>query len=253
MNQEGGRASADVASKHRVRRVAFFGGSFDPPHLGHLAVARAAQVAFGLDEVLFAPVGAQPLKPEGSSASFDDRLAMTKLAIEGEAGFAISLADSPIRNGEPNFTIETLRRVGSELGDDGILFCLIGADSFFGLRQWHRAAEIPFVAPLIVAWRPGEALNELQSALPEGLTLGPTPDAVRNECGVEVAEYRILDVAGGRAPFYVLPGLHVEISATEIRRRLREEGPGAKTASQGSSKLLPDAVEEYIRTHGLYR
>ena len=68
--------------------MAFFGGSFDPPHLGHLAVARAARAAFHLDTVLFAPVGAQPLKPEGSAASFEQRLAMTRLAIAGEPGFA---------------------------------------------------------------------------------------------------------------------------------------------------------------------
>ena len=66
------------------RRVAFFGGSFDPPHLGHLAVAWAAQAALGLDTVLFAPVGAQPLKPLGSSASYEDRLALTRLAIAGD-------------------------------------------------------------------------------------------------------------------------------------------------------------------------
>src|ERR1700730_13025132 len=62
----------------RGGRVAFFGGSFDPPHLGHLAIARAASTAVGLNRVLFAPVGAQPLKPKGSTASFADRLAMTE-------------------------------------------------------------------------------------------------------------------------------------------------------------------------------
>ena len=72
-------------------RVAFFGGSFDPPHLGHLAVARAARDAFQLDTVLFAPVGAQPLKPEGSAAGFEDRLAMTRLAIEDEPGLRFRL------------------------------------------------------------------------------------------------------------------------------------------------------------------
>ena len=79
----------------RGKRVAFFGGSFDPPHEGHLAVGRAARAALALDEVLFAPVGAQPLKPEGSTAGFEDRVAMTGLAIADEPGFLVSLADAP--------------------------------------------------------------------------------------------------------------------------------------------------------------
>ena len=253
MNQEGGGAGAHEAAKRRGARVAFFGGSFDPPHLGHLAVARAARTALKLDEVLFAPVGAQPLKIEGSSASFDDRLAMTKLAIEGEPGFTISLADAPKRGGEPNFTAETLRKVRAGLGSDAELYCLMGADSFFGLRQWHRAAEIPFVAPLIVAWRPGESMEELQSALPDGLRLEAEPDTTPNESGVEVKGFWVFDAAGDCAPFYVLPGLHVEISATEIRRRLREQDSETATASKKSKRLLPQAVEEYLRARGLYK
>src|SRR5580698_1179182 len=67
-----------------ARRVAFFGGSFDPPHLGHLAIARAARKALELDTVLFAPVGTQPLKAQGATASYQDRLEMTRLAITGE-------------------------------------------------------------------------------------------------------------------------------------------------------------------------
>ena len=90
------------------RRIAFFGGSFDPPHLGHIGVARAAQIALHLDTVLFAPVGVQPLKPLGSTASFEDRVAMTELAIKGLPHFAISLADAPDPNGTPNYTIDTL-------------------------------------------------------------------------------------------------------------------------------------------------
>src|SRR5271157_1284328 len=94
-----------------ARRVAFFGGSFDPPHLGHLAVSRAARAALSLDTVLFAPVGTQPLKPHGSTAGFEDRVAMTKLAIAGEPGFAVSLADEPAPSGAPNYTLETLLRL----------------------------------------------------------------------------------------------------------------------------------------------
>ena len=147
-------------------RVAFFGGSFDPPHLGHLAVARAARQALDLDRVLFAPVGLQPLKPSGSSASFDDRVAMTRLAIAGEAGFELSLADAPKPDGSaPNFTVDTLATLRQSMPNDSALFLLLGADSFRTLHLWHRAAEIPFLANFIVASRPNEDLGNL-SALP---------------------------------------------------------------------------------------
>src|SRR5579863_9402032 len=125
-------------------RVAFFGGSFDPPHRGHLSIADAASTALGLDQVLFAPVGAQPLKPHGSTASFADRVAMTRLAIAGEPRFALSLADAPNHTGQPNFTYETLVALHEKLGPSTELFCLMGADSFLALRHWHRGSELPF-------------------------------------------------------------------------------------------------------------
>src|ERR1700675_1995993 len=133
-----------VEQLHASTRVAFFGGSFDPPHLGHLAIARAARDALHLDRVLFAPVGAQPLKPLGPTVSFDDRVAMTQLAIAGEPAFELSRIDAPNPEGQPNYTLETLRTIRQELGPHADLFCLMGADSFVSLRRWHGAAEIPF-------------------------------------------------------------------------------------------------------------
>jgi nicotinate-nucleotide adenylyltransferase len=239
------------------KRVAFFGGSFDPPHLGHLAVARAARAAFRLDTVLFAPVGVQPLKPEGSTASFEQRLAMTRMAIEGEPGFAISLADAPKAAGAPNYTLETIEKLRAALAPDCMLYCLMGADSFFGMRGWHRAAELGFAAPLIVASRPGQPLGEMGTALPEGLELAPAPEAGRNECGVEVRAFILTNKAGDSAPFYLLPGLDVEISASEIRERIRDgvhiEAGSAQGGLVAEQALIPDAVREYILAHGLYR
>jgi nicotinate-nucleotide adenylyltransferase len=231
-------------------RVAFFGGSFDPPHLGHLAVAWAAREALGLETVLFAPVGAQPLKPLGSTASFADRLAMTRLAIASEPGFAVSLADAPNPSGEPNYTLETLLRLRAKLPAGGTLFCLMGADSFAGLRRWHRAAEIPFAAPLIVASRPGQQLDDLRLSLPAGLSIEAAPGQDRAAAAVEVRSYLLRNQAGECAPFYLLPGLEIEISASEIREqaRIREQ----VVAASGGRALLPDAVSGYIRAHGLY-
>lgn len=230
------------------RRVAFFGGSFDPPHMGHMAVARAARQALQLGTVLFAPVGAQPLKLSGAAASFEDRLEMTRLAIAGEPGFEVSLADAPKPSGVPNYTLETLLTLKAELMPDSILFCLMGADAFVGLKDWHRAAEIPFVAPLIVASRPGQPLDGLKSALPQGLTLEGSWGNVPAGSEVELRTWHLRNPAGDAAPLYVLPGLHVDVSASEIRKQVQAtlDGPSAEI------RRLSGAVAEYIRSHGLY-
>ena len=263
-----------------ARRVAFFGGSFDPPHLGHLAVARAARDALQLDRVLFAPVGAQPLKPQGSTAPFTDRLAMTQLAIAGEPGFAVSLVDAPSSDNKPNYTLETLRTLRTGLPSGGSLYCLMGADSFVSLRRWHGAAEIPFVASLIVASRPGQHLDDLTRFLPQGLTLdsakaavilsdpssapadegeskdlqfgklaSPTgPDPTLLSPAIELRSYMLHNPAGQTAPFYLLPGLDVEISASEIRTQVSSAQDPVAARS-----LLPAPVADYIRTRRLYR
>lgn len=233
---------------YEAGRVAFFGGSFDPPHLGHLAVARAARVALNLDTVLFAPVGTQPLKPQGATAGFEDRVAMTRLAIGADPAFALSLIDAPNAAQSPNYTIDTLNRLRVELPPQTTLFCLMGADSFLALRSWRGAAEIPFAAPFIVASRPGESLESLQSALPQGLAIEPAEGGGKIG-GVELRCYTITNAADEHTPFYLLPGLHIEISASAIRKRIQSQLRDAT----GARGLLPEAVADYVRAHGLYR
>ncbi len=234
------------------KRIAFFGGSFDPPHLGHLAVARAARSALDLDCVLFAPVGAQPLKPHGSTAPFADRLAMTELAIAGKPGFCISLLDAPTSAGSPNYTLDTLRGLRAQLPPGGELFCLMGADSFVNLRKWHGGAEIPFAASLIVASRPGQLLDDLTASIPDGITLSAAPQGeaiALHDRHVEVRSYVLRNGARETAQFHLLPGLHVEISASAIRDQVRS----ASDIHPTGKELLPPPVAEYIRAHGLYR
>ena len=232
---------------HTPRRIAFFGGSFDPPHLGHLAIARAARDALALDRVLFAPVGSQPLKPQGAAAPFSDRLRMTELAIAGEAGFELSGLDAPDPAGRPNYTLATLESLQKE-EPQAQLFCLMGADSFLSLHHWRRAAEIPFAAALIVASRPGQSLEDLAAALPEGLRLGaaiaPPRSAARPP---DVGAHEILDAVGRMAVLYVLPHLEVSISASEIRSRLRS---GRSLAAEPA--LVPSSVARYIGERHLY-
>lgn len=221
-------------------RVAFFGGSFDPPHCGHLAIARAARERLGLDRVLFAPVGMQPLKRRGASAEFADRVEMTRLAIAGEAGGELSLIDAPdAENRNANYTAETLERLRTDSPGDE-LYLLMGADSLRTLKKWHRAGDIPFLARLIVAARPGELLEDvsgIEACLPEGIMV---------ERLGERHAYRLRNAKGMESELTLLSELRYDVSATAVRKAIHAGG----TTGAG---VIPEAVLGYIREHGLYR
>jgi nicotinate-nucleotide adenylyltransferase len=201
----------------------------------------------------------------GSTASFEDRVAMTRLAIAGETGFDVSLADAPRQSGEPNFTLETLLSLRKTVPREGVLFCLMGADAFLGLREWHRAAEIPFVAPLVVASRPGQHLESMRSALPDGLTIEPLPVRAKVESQLQaeatspkqarpkLVPYLVRNAEGTSAPLFVLAGLAVEISASQVREAIHGRSSASLADPLPTSDLVPHAVLEYIRDHDLYR
>lgn len=232
----------------RRQRIAFFGGSFDPPHLGHIGIARAAQAALHLDRILFTPVGIQPLKPQGSTAGYDDRVAMTELAIKGTPEFAISLADAPNPNGTPNYTIDTLLELRKQF-PAADLFTLMGADSLLSLPHWHRGAELPFLAPLIVASRPGQSIQDLATILPAGLSICEDERTPSEKADGNLRAFTLHNLANDSTPFYLLPGIEIEISATEVRQQVS----AAADRLGAGHELLPDAVCDYIAKHGLYR
>jgi nicotinate-nucleotide adenylyltransferase len=211
-------------------RVAFFGGTFDPIHRGHLRLACAAADAFALDRVLFAPVGNQPLKPAAAIASYSDRLAMARLACNQQPyqpatfnspdpRFAVSVLDAPRPGGTPNYSVDTLAALAHEL-PSAALFVLTGADSFLDLRRWRSPDRLLAVAEWIVVSRPEFPLSEAQLA-PLALTQAQ------------------------RARVHLLTTVHEDVSATELRRRLQAGDP--------CPGLLPPPVAAYIHTHGLYR
>jgi nicotinate-nucleotide adenylyltransferase len=236
------------------KRIAFFGGSFDPPHIGHVAVASAAQQALQLDRILFAPVGLQPLKPTGPSANFEDRVAMTRLAIANQPTFEISLLDAPdtaksTPSYTPNYTSDTLTKLRESLSPNAQLFLLLGADSFFTLCHWHRAAEIPFLANLIVASRPNASsaensnpeMRELDNPsryLPDNISTQPIPNLPNR--------YNLINLAGQKSQLTILPNLNYDISATQLRNQIQGR-PGNEPA------LLDPAVLQYIQQHRLYQ
>jgi nicotinate-nucleotide adenylyltransferase len=220
-------------------RIAFFGGTFDPPHCGHLAIARAAVTRLALDQVLVAPVGTQPLKGGSAQSSFEDRLAMVRLAVNGVPGLTASSIDAPLPDGLPNYTFDTLQRLRHQLQPTDTLFCLLGADSFLTLRSWHRCSELLVFCDFIVAGRPGFSLEQINAALPHGVV----NTGEHREAGI--TRFALSGPSGQSAGLFVLPDLDQDISATEIRAALAE-GSEPQT-------VLPPAVAEYIRSHGLYR
>jgi nicotinate-nucleotide adenylyltransferase len=220
-------------------RIAFFGGTFDPPHCGHIAIAQAAIRRLALDQVLVAPVGTQPLKGGSAHSSFEDRLAMVRLAVAGEPGLTASSVDAPLTNGQPNYTFDTLQSLRGQLQPADELFCLLGADSFLTLGSWHRCAELLVFCDFIVAGRPGFSLEEINAALPKGVE----NMSERREAGF--TRFMLSGPLGQSSELFLLPDLDQDISATEIRAALAE-GSTPQT-------VLPPAVAEYIRSHGLYR
>jgi nicotinate-nucleotide adenylyltransferase len=198
-------------------RVALFGGSFDPPHHGHIAIATAAADVFDLDQILFTPVGRQPMKPDGRPAPFADRLAMVELACRADARFAASDLDAPRPDGGPNYTVETLARL-HETMPDVRLFHLSGADSFLDLRRWREPERLLELAEWIVVSRPGFPLADLSP-------LGLTPHQ--------------------KGRVHLLQTVHEDVAATNLRERLETGDP--------CTDVLSPAVSAYIQTRHLYR
>jgi nicotinate-nucleotide adenylyltransferase len=221
-------------------RIGFFGGSFDPPHRGHIALARLAMDRLGLDRVLLAPVGAQPLKRDRSQAGYEDRVAMARLAIEGQRGFEVSLVDAPRADHRPNYTIDTIRALRGTLAAEDPLFCLLGADSFLNIGKWYRAGDLLLACDFAVAARPGFDLRRVTAALPASISVAA--------CDSPHPEPLVLCLRGGgqrESRLYLLPDLEEPVSASGIRSEL-EQGANPR-------QMLDPAVAAYIREHHLYQ
>ncbi|HEY3215127.1 MAG TPA: nicotinate-nucleotide adenylyltransferase [Candidatus Eisenbacteria bacterium] len=135
-----------------MERIGLFGGTFDPPHLGHLTLAEWARERLALDRVVFIPAGRPPHKRGGRISSAAARLAMTRLAVRSNPGFRVSTVE--LEPGGPSFTVDTLRWFAVR-APGSRLYLLIGADSLDDLRRWHEPDQILKLAALAVAGRPG--------------------------------------------------------------------------------------------------
>lgn len=198
--------------------IGILGGSFNPPHLGHLELARQARAELGLERVLLMPLHTPHHKAAGADPGPEHRLAMCRAAAEGEQG--LEACDLEIRRGAPSYTADTLTEIHERHPEDELTF-IVGADTAATLPSWHRPRAVLRLAGLAVANRPGTS----------------------NQNVLEAVE----DVAGGSEPVPTVRFLAMspmEVSSSLVRERL---------AAGGSVEdLVGRRVACYIEQHGLY-
>jgi len=202
------------------RKVALFGGTFDPVHLGHTVVAAAAAKHTGAEKVVFIPAKRSPLKDSLPIASDDDRFAMIALAIAGNDKFRLN--DCELKKPEPNYTLETVRQFQTDYGSSASIYWLVGADSIDELPRWYGIVELIDECNLCVMFR---ASCEPPDFAKFTAVWGPQR--------VEKLQRNVI-----QTPL-------IDISSTEIRNRL--------AAGRDVADMLHPPVAEYIRKHGLYQ
>ncbi|RYG28933.1 nicotinate (nicotinamide) nucleotide adenylyltransferase [bacterium] len=194
-------------------RIGIFGGSFDPPHRGHLRMAKAAQESLGLDEIIFLPAARNPMKPARTTASGDDRLEMVKLLIANEPAFSVS--DMELTRGGMSYTVDTLGEL--HMVRPAEYWFLMGADALKGFGEWKNPQRILRLCRIAVAVRPPlQSADDVAARLP--------------------AEFR--------DKMDVVPMVGDATTSTDIRIALRE----GKLASD----IVPANVLQYIRRKKLY-
>lgn len=222
-------------------RVAIYGGSFDPVHLGHLWVAQNCAEKLRLDQVIFMPAATSPLKPRGPVASNEDRLMMLRLTLAGgpqpapaggsqpaptgqpsaSDGVALLVDDRELRRGGKSYTIDTVEEIKRQRPDD-TLFLLVGSDAFAAIGQWHRPEELLAMVTPVVFRRGGD----------------PPIDWSVLENLVSTSRIREIQAASVSIPM-------IEISSGDIRQRVAE--------GRSIRFLVSPSVAALIRASSLYQ
>jgi nicotinate-nucleotide adenylyltransferase len=220
------------------RCVAVYGGTFDPVHVGHAAVARGLLELFGLDEVLFVPAFVAPHKRGRKVSPAFDRHAMLALATQDERQFRVSTVE--LSAPEKPYTVETLTRFCETLGKTTRLFFVMGADSWEEITTWREWERVLGLTDHLVVTRPGHDLptEHVTRAVRErvvdvrGATRGRVGDELKKSAGPRI---------------YLTDAVNMKLAATDVRAAAARGDWGAL------DELVVPAVAEYIRKYGLYR
>lgn len=220
-----------------LRRVAIYGGTFDPVHNAHVEVARRVLELFELDEVIFVPACVPPHKRNANITSAFHRFAMLALATEADQRLLVSTIelDSP----QEPYAVETVERIRGTLGDQTELFFLMGADSWLEITSWHQWQRLLRMCHFIVVTRPGFEI--------EGLDYSNMSIPVMNVLGEESRKWPNMKSEMKTPHVLLTDAANVDVSATKIRAAARlNDLNQLKT-------MVPPAVANYIEKYDLYR
>jgi nicotinate-nucleotide adenylyltransferase len=196
-------------------RIGILGGTFNPPHIGHLVCAQEAHLQLGLDQVMLIPARTPPHKPVQDEPGAEHRFELCRCAVDGDQRFVVS--DLEIGRPGPSFTVDTLVELNRKAPENE-LFLIVGGDVAAGLPSWREPERVLSLARLAIAKRRGTARARVEEALHQ--------------------------VTGGdRAEFFPMP--RIGVSSTLVRRRV--------ALGQPIKYIVPDAVADYIARHHLYR
>jgi len=224
--------------------IGLFGGTFDPIHRGHLALAQAAEEKYRLREIHFVPAHIPPHKRKQPLTSFAHRFAMLALATEEKKSWIPSLLEAPAETGadkeaRPSYSIDTVRKLKLSLKKADQVFFLIGIDAFLDIAKWHQAEAMFSECAFIVASRPGHSLADVANALPESLR----PKSQTTQPFHRYPAKGDLLLPG--VTVHLLEGIHQAVSATAIR--------AAAAAGKPLARMTSPAIAEYIKKQNLYR
>lgn len=220
-----------------VPLVGVFGGTFDPVHYGHLRIAEEIAELVRLREMRFIPAGIPRLR-RGPEASLKHRVEMVRLAIEGNSRFVLDRRE--VIRGGVSYSVDTLRELRQEMGDDAVLCFVTGADAFLRLADWHRWRELFELCHFIIAARPGHPLSTNDRGLSRALS-----QELEEECKDRWTSSAESFRCAPSGLVFIAQTTLLDISATAIRARL--------AMGKSIRYLVPEDTRDYIAANDLYR
>ena len=221
-----------------MKHIGLFGGTFNPIHLGHIRVIREVKSGFDLDEILIIPTALPPHKKSEKVVDAKDRLKMIRLAFLNEPDYVIS--DVELKRSGPSYTIDTVRYFTSRMPESTRLYLIMGLDAFLEIDTWKSYKELFLLIPFIVIFRILGAKDDrtsgsesvghyLRSRISKGYTFSPSQSTYIHD---------------NKRPVFVFDVSPVDISSTLIREHIKR-GISIK-------HLVPEIIEDFIKTKGLY-